>query len=121
MFEKDTEDASTTNNIRKITKYSARYQTPGHTPVIHGRNELSCTSLNNNTAITVVYEDQFPFTPEEQTFDSFYPQIRREVATYLQLQPVNPTTPSTLNKILRIIKHGPKGWLQLKIILETII
>jgi hypothetical protein len=32
----------------------------------------------------------------------------REVAACLQLQPVNPTTPSIPNQILRIIKHLPK-------------
>jgi hypothetical protein len=36
-FEKDIEDASTTNNIWKITKRFTKSQTQHHTPVFHGR------------------------------------------------------------------------------------
>jgi hypothetical protein len=57
-FENDTEDANTTNNIRNI-KYSSRYQTQGHTPVIHGRSGLSYSPLDKVTEIAVVYEDHF--------------------------------------------------------------
>jgi hypothetical protein len=36
-FEKDTEDASTTNNVWKITKRFIKHQTQRHAPVIQGR------------------------------------------------------------------------------------
>jgi hypothetical protein len=102
--EKHTEYANTTNNINNI-KYSTIRQTQGHTPVIHGRIGLSYTPLDKVTDISVVYEDQFPSTPEEQTFDGLYQQIRREVATYLQPQPVNATSPSTPNQIVNVPKR----------------
>jgi hypothetical protein len=107
-FEKDTEDASTTNNTRKITKRFTKHQTQHYTPVSHGRRGLTSTPLEKATAIAEVYEDQFRWNPSEQHFDKFFRQIRREIAACLQLNPVNITTLSTPNKILRIMKHLPK-------------
>jgi hypothetical protein len=91
-FEKDVEDASATNNIRKITKRLTKFQThTSCTRVVHSRNGLTNTPLVKVTAIAEVYGDKFRPNPEEQTFENFYRQIKTEVNTHLQAQPTDPT------------------------------
>jgi hypothetical protein len=107
-FEKDIQDASTTNNIRNITKRLTKQQTQRHALVIHGRRGLTDTPLGKATSVAEVHENQFRSNPEEHNLDNFYRQIKREVAACLQLESVNPTTPRTQNRTLRILKHLPK-------------
>jgi hypothetical protein len=67
--------------------------TQPHSAVIHGRRGLTYILLDK---------------AEERNFDKFCRQIRLGVTAFLQLQPVNPSTLSAPNQILRIIKHLPK-------------
>jgi hypothetical protein len=53
-FEKETEDASTTNDIWNITNRFIKHQTQLHAPVIQGRKGLTYTPMDNATAIAEV-------------------------------------------------------------------
>jgi hypothetical protein len=69
---KDTEDASTINDIQKITKRFTKQKTQLHTPLIHGRKELTYTPLEKASAISEVYEEQFRSKHVESNIDNSY-------------------------------------------------
>jgi hypothetical protein len=87
-FENGTEDASTTNDIWKITKEFRKHQIERYTPIIHGRRGLTYTKPQQL--------QRYRRTCYDQTLRSKM-SIRREISDCFQLQPVNPTT--TIHRI----------------------
>jgi hypothetical protein len=95
-LEKDTEDASTRNNLWKISKRFTKLGVQRKTPIIHRTNGLTYTQLEKTKEIAEAYEANFhPILWNKL----FYPKIRRKITAYLQLQTTNPTTLNTLNHL----------------------